>query len=98
MTAGATYFHAGRYRNYAPNLCNRSSYEKNDINHSSCPVTGAISMGTHIAYANWASHHAHCEVCGFNDWYRPEPEWLCPQGRFLFVSWADHSTKSELKR
>lgn len=96
MTAGATYFHAGRCRNYAPNLCNRSSYEKNDINHSSCPVTGAISMGTHIAYANWATHHTECETCGVEDWYQPDIDRLCRQGRFLFGSWYGNSAKSEL--
>lgn len=92
-----TFFTDERVRQYAPNLCSRSGVEKHNGNHSTCPVTSSISMATHIAYANWAEHHAICPTCVDEHWYQPDVDRLCRSGRFLFGSWFGNSAKSELK-
>lgn len=97
QTPTPTFFRDIRVRHYAPNLCSRSGFDKYTANHSTCPVTGSISMATHISYANWAAHHAECATCAEEHWYHPDVDRLCKSGRFLFGSWYGSSAKSEAK-
>jgi len=62
---------------------------KKSVSHAPY-FTTYVSPTVYAAYMAWAHHYNDCLRCSRNEWYDPDPQMLCPDGRRFYLAW-NHS-------